>query len=68
MFDKAMERLYKEKASNKDLRGVQFELSENRSSSLFADMRDLFDTTVKNLNERIDDVQDQSDDNLKKII
>ena len=56
MFDKAMERLYKEKASVRDLRNVQLELSENRASSLFADMRDLFDVAVKDINCRIDEV------------
>lgn len=67
MFDKALEKLHAQKASIKDLRNVQLELSENRASSLFADMRDLFDVAVKGINEKILEVEESCEKKLKSI-
>lgn len=42
-------------------------MSENRASSLFADMRDLFDVAVTGINERIFDIEGNCEKKLGKI-
>ena len=47
MFDKALERIYKEKASREDIENLKQSIDEHRAKSIFNDMKELFDSTMK---------------------
>ena len=49
MFDKALERIYKEKAGREDIEMLKKSIDEHRAKSIFNDMKELFDTTIKDM-------------------
>lgn len=52
MFDKAFEKMYKDKASREDLELLKLSVDESRAKSIFNDMRDLFDSTVADMKKQ----------------
>jgi hypothetical protein len=49
MFDKALERIYKEKAGKNELEMLKLSVDKSRAKSIFNDMRELFEVTVSEL-------------------
>ena len=46
MFDKAFERMYKDKANLKDFELLKESVDESRAKTIFNDMKELFDVTI----------------------
>jgi phosphopentomutase len=53
MFDKALEKLYAEKVSHAEVLNIKF---DHDQSQLFQDFRDLLDSSMEQVNDRIDDL------------
>ena len=49
MFDKAFEKMYKDKASREELDLLRMSVDESRAKTIFDDMKELFDTTVEDI-------------------
>ena len=45
-FDKAFEKMFRDKASKQDLELLRLSVDESRAKTLYNDMEELFDTTL----------------------
>jgi hypothetical protein len=52
MFDKAFERMHRDKAGKDELELLKMSVDENRAKTLFNDMKELFDSTVKDIQKK----------------
>lgn len=53
-FDKAFERMFRDKASIKDLELLKLSVDESRAKTLFNDMKELFDTTMTEFKKQME--------------
>ena len=52
MFDKALERIYKEKTSREEFELLKLSVDESRAKTIFNDMKELFDTTISDFKKQ----------------
>ena len=53
-FDKALERMFKEKSNKNDLELLKTSVDQNRAQTIFNDMRELFDTSMSDFSKQFD--------------
>lgn len=52
MFDKAFEKLHRDKASRDELEMLRLSVDESRAKSIFNDMKELFDVSIKEIQKQ----------------
>ena len=67
-FDSALEKVHIQKADKKDFLALKVSLDKDRAASIFNDMKILFDTTVKQFDEKVVYERTQVEERYAKIL
>ena len=67
-FDTALEKVHVQKADKQDFLKLKTSLDKDRATSIFNDMKILFDTTVKTFDEKVVYERNQVEERYAKIL